>query len=114
MSCTASSSVTSSTGSHSSSSSVLLRLRFRPKVQLLLLGGEREGDTLTFRCATHAFPPVDWVEWRVGGRVVEGEAGGVLRVEGAGRQLEGAVVQCKATNGAGEGRAETRVSLLCE
>jgi hypothetical protein len=110
--CTASS--TTIHASHSSTASVPVRLRLRPRVTLQLLGGRHEGDTVTFRCSAEAVPPVERLEWRLAGSPVPGEAGGLLRLEGADRRLQGAVVQCRATGPAGEGIAETRLHLLCE
>jgi len=95
----------------SSSSSATVRLKFRPRTKLLVLGGEKEGDTFTFRCKIEAFPPVDHLEWRLAGRVVEGESSGLLRLESVSRDLQDVVVQCRTSNTAGEGRAETRLSI---
>ena len=95
----------------SSSSSATVRLKFRPRMKLLVLGGEKEGDTFTFRCKIEAFPQVDHLEWRLAGRVVEGESSGLLRLESVSRELQDVVVQCRASNTAGEGRAETRLSI---
>jgi len=51
------------------------------------------------------------LEWRLAGRVVEGESSGLLRLESVSRELQDVVVQCRASNTAGEGRAETRLSI---
>ena len=112
MTCTASNGAASiSSELVSSSSSATVRLKFRPRMKLLVLGGEKEGDTFTFRCKIEAFPPVNHLEWRLAGRVVEGESSGLLRLESVSRELQDVVVQCRASNPAGEGRAEKRLSL---
>ena len=80
-------------------------------MKLLVLGGEKEGETFTYRCEVEAFPRVDHLEWRLAGRVVEGESSGLLRLESVGRDLQDVVVQCRAANTAGEGRAERRLSI---
>ena len=77
----------------------------------MLLGGDSEGDTFTFRCNVEAFPAINHLEWRLAGRLVEGESSGLLRLENVGRDLQDVVVQCRASNTAGEGRAETRLRI---
>ena len=92
-----------------------LRLKYKPKVELIY-GSEalNEGDSFTATCKAEAYPEQVEYSWYFNGQLMNLEDKEKLTIRRLTKEHENNLVECQARNSIGMDKAQATINLKCK